>query len=69
MLNTLYGENVYNKDIKDAIEGMHLDDALIYYNRMPNKLLPMGFRESAKLMGKTCVLQMILFVSALVGAR
>lgn len=67
VLNTLYGENVYNKDIKDAIEGMHLDDALIYYNRMPNKLLPMGFRESAKLMGKTCVLQMILFVSALVG--
>ena len=68
VLNTLYGENVYNKDIKEAIEGMHLDDALIYYNRMPNKPLPMGFRESAKLMGKTCVLQMILFVSVLVGA-
>ena len=67
VLNTLYGENVYNKDIIEAIEGMNLDDALIYYNRLPNKSLPMGFRESAKLMGKTCVLQMILFVSVLVG--
>ena len=67
VLNTLYGENVYNKDIKEAIEGMHLDDALIYYNRIPQRLLPMGFRDSAKLVGNTCALQMILFVSALVG--
>lgn len=67
VLNTLYGENVYNKDIKEAIEGMHLDDALIYYNRIPQRSLPMGFRESAKLVGNTCALQMILFVSALVG--
>ena len=67
VLNTLYGENVYNKDIKEAIEGIQLDDALLYYNRMPQRVLPTGYRESAKKVGNICVLPMILFVSALVG--
>ena len=68
VLNILYGENVHNQDIKEAIEGIQLDDALIYSNRLPKKLLPMGYRESGRLVGKPCILQMIMFVSVLVGA-
>ena len=68
VLNILYGENVNNQDIKEAIEGIQLDDALIYSNRLPKKLLPMGYRESGRLVGKPCILQMIMFVSVLVGA-
>lgn len=68
VLNILYGENVNNQDIKEAIEGIQLDDALIYSNRLPQKQLPMGYRESGRLVGKPCILQMIMFVSVLVGA-
>ena len=34
VLNILYGENVHNQDIKEAIEGIQLDDALIIAGRM-----------------------------------
>ena len=68
VLNILYGENVNNQDIKEAIEGIQLDDALMYSNRLPQKQLPMGYRESGRLVGKPCILQMIMFVSVLVGA-